>query len=401
MGLPRYLSPPHIDNLFKGALSEISENFERSSLSEKDFKNYQKSLQMLKSAFARGEQFLTTLGEKWSNEYSEKISRDYDSPQIRAVPMLSFDLTESEKNVIHMGNCESQASWKTQVGHLKSYLRSNTAFSLNIKGALSYLKFIADGLEKENQSIADKLRSWVTVIEEEKDQRLNSSSKQKLSANSLFSKPKVRETLKDRVYNLMVQWDHAQIAEAIKRSLADMPVTNTKEELGIEAKSYGLVCEDVAGDGNCFFHAVFAQLPEGLMEKYNNADSIREAAVIHIVENIENYKQFIDSNGSIDEFVDKLFSSKEWADDVIIHATSRILNCNLVIVRSDHDTPNVIRQAESADNIVLGYEVGQHYQSLRRDEAIVPAQNLETIIDQTEIDNENPLNNHSENPSFS
>ena len=70
-------------------------------------------------------------------------------------------------------------------------------------------------------------------------------------------------------------------------------------------------------------------------------------------------------------------------------------------MRSDHDTPNVIRQAESADNIVLGYEVGQHYQSLRRDEAIVPAQNLETIIDQTEIDNENPLNNHSENPSFS
>lgn len=155
------------------------------------------------------------------------------------------------------------------------------------------------------------------------------------------------------------------------------------------AQKYGLARQNVPGDGNCFFHAVFKQLPDELNNQYQSEVDIITAATNHIVEHFENYRNFIDDGVEVDQLLNRFYEGEEWADNVMIQATARILNCNLVIVRDDAAEPTIMRQGEAMHNIILGYEVGFYYQ------ALIPAdpRNLERdlLIDNAPIDTANPL----------
>ena len=137
---------------------------------------------------------------------------------------------------------------------------------------------------------------------------------------------------------------------------------------------------------------MFAQLPQNLKVIYNSAEKIREKAVNHIVEFIDCYRDYFDDDLSINAHVEKLYCNREWADNVIILATSRVLHCNLMIIRSDGEEPTVFHQENSDITILLGYQVGLHYQYLQLDETrLDSADNIYTIINETDIDENNPL----------
>ena len=57
--------------------------------------------------------------------------------------------------------------------------------------------------------------------------------------------------------------------------------------------------------------------------------------------------------------------NRTWADAVMITALANVLNVTLVLVRSDHDKPTIIKQPNAKAELYLGYEVGNHYQSLQ------------------------------------
>jgi len=141
--------------------------------------------------------------------------------------------------------------------------------------------------------------------------------------------------------------------------------------LGQIVGHYGLICKDVPRDGNCFFHAVFRQLPQKNRNQFNNENSIREAAVNHVREYIDLYRNFIPNDNAsvqnIDRYINKLYYKEEWADSLLIFATSRVLRATLAIIPSDESEPVIIRQKNDdleGHRILLGYEVGIHYQIL-------------------------------------
>ena len=185
-------------------------------------------------------------------------------------------------------------------------------------------------------------------------------------------------------------WQRLQSVETMS-TLLNSNDTAFQTQLVSIATLYGLQCYDVPGDGNCFFHAVFIQLPETLQNKYETAAALRESTVNHIAEYIETYRDSIDPSLSINKFIDLLCKKQAWSDQIIAQATSRLLNCHVVLLKNDHPTPIVFRQVTGEKMIVLGYAVGAYYQSLLPNQTGHSKENLSALLETVEADEKNPL----------
>lgn len=194
---------------------------------------------------------------------------------------------------------------------------------------------------------------------------------------------------------IVAHWEQRPLASNLFGESSEAAVvfpSNASQVLSSEARRYGLRCRDVPGDGNCFFHAVFLQLSPYWQTVYQSAMALRTAAVNHVVEHIEAYRDFLGCDShTVDAFVNQLYERQSWAEQVIILATSRLLNCHLVIFRSDAGVPTVFRQRADAGRILLGYKVGKHYQAMLPEKSIVAQENVQELIDSAEEDEMNPL----------
>jgi hypothetical protein len=157
-----------------------------------------------------------------------------------------------------------------------------------------------------------------------------------------------------------------------------------KKQLKLESRNFGFKCHNVEEDGNCFFHAVLEQLHRVNHPKHHFSNAaIKEQSVQFIIDHIEDFCDFFgeEPNG----FIDKIAEPGEWADHPIILACAYILNINIAIIRSDGADPTIIRLPQATHTIYLGYEVGLHYQSLERDETIVPTKNIKQFFTDAEV----------------
>lgn len=193
----------------------------------------------------------------------------------------------------------------------------------------------------------------------------------------------------ERLYQLTLSWEYnlgLTYEQALKHAIAKSTSKQhnkktTSEELGDVASHYGLQCEDVDRDGNCFFHAVATQLKQRLGLDVSH-DDLRRLAISHILENADLYKDFF-KDQEVDTFIEDNIHEGQWADHAMILAIAREFDINIAIVRSDDAEPTIIRtNPDLGKTIYLGYEVGLHYQSTKGN----PAANIIETITQTEQD---------------
>lgn len=160
-----------------------------------------------------------------------------------------------------------------------------------------------------------------------------------------------------------------------------------KEELNQEAKKWGLTCKDMKEDGNCLFHAIADQLALRANNTSETHATLREKALAHILQHQEEYKPFIAED--FEKFIAENVQNRAWADSVMIQALSRVLNMTIVIVRSDHEDPTIIKQMNPKPNekvknvpvLYIGFEVERHYQSLEGNSS-----ELRARVDAAEVD---------------
>ena len=189
----------------------------------------------------------------------------------------------------------------------------------------------------------------------------------------------------------------AAIAESIKKEKKEGAPKQKSfaEQLADKAAEWGLETFDVPRQGNCFFDACLDQLQQrqsALMteHKITNQSDLRKIASFYLVEHWKDYEGFVEGNANV--FIEKMIANGTWGEALIMNALASALGCVIVVIRHDNSVPNVIKPFEpqaQARVLIIGYEVGLHYQSLR---GIISAK-LEEIIKKTPVSK--PLVNNS------
>ena len=119
----------------------------------------------------------------------------------------------------------------------------------------------------------------------------------------------------------------------------------------------GYRTQDVPGDGNCFFHAVEAQLAHHQLGHKN----LRTIAAEYIRGNLEYFTPFIIGT-SPEAYINRIAQNGVWVDNVIIQALADALRVNIDI-RGLYNTHITI--AEDSPTIRLLY-TGDHYLAILR-----------------------------------
>lgn len=192
---------------------------------------------------------------------------------------------------------------------------------------------------------------------------------------------------------LLTKWGTFKRTESLDLS---MPTSlSSSMRLKLIANLYGYQSKDVARDGNCFFHAIADQINEQKIDCNIrvNHKSLRALAIDFIVKHPDDYRDYLDEHErDLDFFISKNIIFGTWVDHIMISALSRALNMTIAIVRSDGSDPTVIKQAEPIATLVIGHEVGYHYQSLVSDPLLPVTKNLQRFIDKALVDyNPEPL----------
>lgn len=158
-------------------------------------------------------------------------------------------------------------------------------------------------------------------------------------------------------------------------------------KLILEAKLWGFECEDVPHDGDCFFHTVAAQLALQKVAAYAglSANDLRAKAMTHISQHFDLYKDFILEEDR-DNFLERNAKAGTWPDNVIVSALSRELNVTMVVINNDGGNPIIHKRQYPIATIYLGYEVNQHYQSIKFRPDWVASKHIQDYIDRQQAD---------------
>jgi len=181
-------------------------------------------------------------------------------------------------------------------------------------------------------------------------------------------------------------WEHIQQEKNL-----DGVISQSEIDLHNNASRYGYKCENVAGDGNCFYLAIAVQLNQVLLLGLNVyeikklANRLRKFVCEYIELHIDLYKDFIDDSYN---FINQKNDSV-WVEDLIITALCHALNVNLVILRSDNYGHNIKKLPDAICTLFLGYQIGLHYQSLSPLDTYADKNNqllLQKILDDANFD---------------
>lgn len=84
----------------------------------------------------------------------------------------------------------------------------------------------------------------------------------------------------------------------------------------------------ILADGNCLFRALADQLNNG-----QNHLEIRRNIVYHMRENHENFRKFISSNQTFDDYLTNMSRAYIWGDNLCIQAFCDIYSLNVNIIQ--------------------------------------------------------------------
>ncbi len=165
--------------------------------------------------------------------------------------------------------------------------------------------------------------------------------------------------------------------------------TENEDAIIEELEGEGFYIQNVAGDGNCFFHALALQLP-GLTH-----EDLRAITIGQILSNPQNYRNFIDEDG-IDNYIANMVMQGIWVDHIMIQALVDNLDLSLQIrslygAESLTIRSSVALDENSAADIQLLY-TGNHYLAIlarasKNTEPLVLAEVETTYVNINETDN--------------
>lgn len=135
-----------------------------------------------------------------------------------------------------------------------------------------------------------------------------------------------------------------------------------EEEFIEELKKLGYYIKEVDSDGNCLFRAVSDQLEN---HEYN-FDNYRQKTVDYMRDNIDYFKNFIEDEQTVEEYIDNMSQNKEWGGNLEIYAMSMALHVNFYIYIYQQPIYIVKNWDDPKQNIMLTYHDGLHYNSLRK-----------------------------------
>jgi len=166
----------------------------------------------------------------------------------------------------------------------------------------------------------------------------------------------------------LLLFEKDQIDLAIQASLENKLISvsreKSKSELHNCSLKYGYTCLDVPGDGNCFFYAVADQLERlGRSGQEIDPDILRMLTAVEIDTHKQRYQAFIPAQTAADVAHD-VAKNGEWVGTIAANALARLKRVIIVIVPNDGGTPQVFKPEGATEIIVLGNEVGVHFQSL-------------------------------------
>ncbi|MEK6734744.1 MAG: hypothetical protein AABY27_06560 [Pseudomonadota bacterium] len=161
----------------------------------------------------------------------------------------------------------------------------------------------------------------------------------------------------DIIYYIMSFLDILDIAY-----ISNKDKVNIKETL-IRLKKEGYIVQDVAGDGNCFFHALDLQLKKSL--GYNN---LRAIAIDYMQDHLEEFTPFITDANPV-RYINNLSRNGAWVDNIAIAAIANALGVTIDItgVYNTIVTPTV---ATGDNQVVRLFYTGDHYLSILKNPAL-------------------------------
>ena len=129
------------------------------------------------------------------------------------------------------------------------------------------------------------------------------------------------------------------------------------------------VKQKVPGDGHCFFHAIALFLHLEVKE-------LRNKVADYMTENsddfIESYEPDEHDDDLYEEFVDNIRNTNEWADQLVIQATQKALNCPIEVYQEDDNklihTLEVTIESDKKPILVL-FNGRNHYDALIQNES--------------------------------
>ena len=133
---------------------------------------------------------------------------------------------------------------------------------------------------------------------------------------------------------------------------------------------YNFNIENVAADGNCFFHSIVDQLSfQNNNHCIINHYELRQFSAMYMQSNRNLFENYFENINDLDEYIDTISQNCEWADNYIIQALCNEFNFNIYIY-CDYNPLNPI-QIISVNNSIdttrclhIGYMNRSHYVSL-------------------------------------
>ena len=203
----------------------------------------------------------------------------------------------------------------------------------------------------------------------------STESPEEAGSDSAALKKKVLSS--SQIKSFVSAWDRESdetLKAVLKESKEDFLRINGKK-FSQQVTAYGLNLVDVPGDGNCFFHALLAQLqlryPEILPmvltrlmvappRAVDHAD-LRQLAVDSLLR-AEDSGQLSAVMDGINNYIADMAMDRSWADGIVIPVLAKALGITIVLINSDGNKPTVIDGGNSR-TVYLGYQVGVHFQS--------------------------------------
>lgn len=182
-----------------------------------------------------------------------------------------------------------------------------------------------------------------------------------------------------------MQW---ALSASKKEKHSAVVIKQRKQKMISAAKSHGYLCQDVKEDGNCFFHVIADQLgrlgrgaPDDI-----DYDTLRTLVAVEVSEHSKYYRDFVAANEQA-EFAQKIAEPRVWVGMIAAQAIARIKNVIVVIVPNDKGRPQIMKPPGATEVIVLGNEVGIHFQSLYSENCSAgsPTEALKALIDNAPV----------------
>jgi hypothetical protein len=152
------------------------------------------------------------------------------------------------------------------------------------------------------------------------------------------------ENIKIISTRLLQKWEVESLDRDIGFSTTNIPV--------------GFELIKVAGDGNCFFHAV-----AGLLDSGETHEELRAKVVEYVIDNIAALAGFL--NMSRDDYILSISTTGEWADNVAIFALAKAMNLHILVHRADGTINEINSETDGGRRVDLAYN-GVHYDGLRQ-----------------------------------